>query len=243
MQWLEAGESIYWISGKAGSGKSTIMKYLNGHHKVRQALCMWSTDAGIPLIMASFYFWYNGTALQKTQEGLLRSLLYQALENHRELIPLVLKGSFDVPANSLNVYWTLPRLKAAFHELVAQKEVPLKICFLIDGLDEYAGEHSEIAEVFHNAAKFENVKIAIMRGISVELETMQSRMKDKLHFGEQGEIKRDAWFDEVRTRKHEATCYAMTVEEERRERYKVVSSGEIRVDAFEELDVQQILWT
>lgn len=142
-------------------GKSTIMKYLNGHHKVRQALRTWSTDAGSTLITAGFCFWYNGTALQKTQEGLLQSLLYQALENHRELIPVVLKGSFDVSTNSLDVYWTLPRLKAAFHELVAQKEVPLKICFLIDGLDEYVGEHSEIVEVFHNMAKFENVKTCV----------------------------------------------------------------------------------
>lgn len=56
-------------------------------------------------------------------------------------------------------------------------------------------------------------EIAIMRGISLELETTESRMKDKHQLGKQGKIKRDAWFDEFRTRKHEATCYAMTVEE------------------------------
>jgi hypothetical protein len=161
IEWLESGDSIYWFSGKAGSGKSTMMKFLNSHHKVQQALRTWSVDTGTSLITATFYFWYNGTTLQKTQEGLLRSLLYQALENHRELIPAVLKGSFDVATKDLEIYWTLPRLKAAFHELVAQTEVPLKICLLVDGLDEYAGEHAEIVEVFRNAAKHEHVKLCV----------------------------------------------------------------------------------
>ncbi|RYO80686.1 hypothetical protein DL766_000327 [Monosporascus sp. MC13-8B] len=31
--WLKHGSGIYWISGKAGSGKSTLMKYLYGHRK------------------------------------------------------------------------------------------------------------------------------------------------------------------------------------------------------------------
>jgi len=26
--WLESNRSLYWITGKAGSGKSTLMKYL-----------------------------------------------------------------------------------------------------------------------------------------------------------------------------------------------------------------------
>ena len=73
VEWLETGGSIYWISGKAGSGKSTMMKYLNNHHRVHQALKNWAVDT--PIVTASFYFWYNGNALQKTQEGLLRSLL------------------------------------------------------------------------------------------------------------------------------------------------------------------------
>lgn len=27
-EWLESGSGVYWISGKAGSGKSTLMKHL-----------------------------------------------------------------------------------------------------------------------------------------------------------------------------------------------------------------------
>jgi hypothetical protein len=164
IQWLESDGSIYWICGKAGSGKSTMMKFLNSHPRVRDSLSAWSVKANLPLVTASFYFWHKGIALQKTQQGLLRSLLYQALRNHRELIPVVLKGSFGIFTKNLDNHmdhWTLSRLKAAFHRLLAQTEVPIRICLLVDGLDEYAGNHSDIIEIFQGAAKFDHVKICV----------------------------------------------------------------------------------
>lgn len=88
MEWLENGKGLYWISGKAGSGKSTLMKYLHHHPKVSDTLQVWSGE--IPLITANFFFWYDGNELQKTQVGLFRSLLHQALKDHCELIPIVL---------------------------------------------------------------------------------------------------------------------------------------------------------
>lgn len=27
-QWLESGDGVYWISGRPGSGKSTLMRYI-----------------------------------------------------------------------------------------------------------------------------------------------------------------------------------------------------------------------
>lgn len=158
IRWLEYGDTLYWVNGKAGSGKSTLMKYLKDHPTFIEILNRWA--AGTPLIMASFFFWYNGNTLQKTQEGLLRSLLYQALEGHRELITIVLSGTHDSSGYQTND-WSLPRLKQAFKNLVEQQEVPLKICLLVDGLDEYSGEHSEIAEVFQYAAKFDHIKICV----------------------------------------------------------------------------------
>lgn len=159
VEWLEGAGALYWINGKAGSGKSTLMKYLKGHSKVQDALSSWSGDT--PLIVAAFFFWYNGNALQRSQEGLLRSLLYQALDYHRELIPIVLSDVGNVSTIELESYWTLPRLSCAFKKLVEQKEIPLRVCLLIDGLDEYSGDHSEIAEVFRYASKFEHIKVCV----------------------------------------------------------------------------------
>lgn len=159
IDWLKGGESIYWINGKAGSGKSTLMKYLKNHAQVDNTLKSWAGDT--PLIIASFFFWYNGNLLQKSQEGLLRSILFQALENHRELIPTVLSEATKIPVIDLANFWSLPRLKCAFKKLLEQKQVPMKICLLIDGLDEYAGDHAEIAEVFRHVAQVDHVKICV----------------------------------------------------------------------------------
>jgi len=38
VRWLRQSDSIYWISGKAGSGKSTLMKYLSNHQNTRLEL-------------------------------------------------------------------------------------------------------------------------------------------------------------------------------------------------------------
>lgn len=159
LEWLEHGKSVYWISGKAGSGKSTLMKYLSKRDEVKKTLASWAD--GAPLITAKFFFFDNGSNLQKTQEGLFRSLLYQSLENHRELIPIVLSDVTDKPLRDFLHEWRLSDLKSALQKLMEQRQVPVKICFFVDGLDEYAGDHSEIAAIFRSAAEFEHVKVCV----------------------------------------------------------------------------------
>lgn len=37
-EWLQSDNGLYWLSGKAGSGKSTLMKYIVGHEETK-TLC------------------------------------------------------------------------------------------------------------------------------------------------------------------------------------------------------------
>ena len=53
-EWLQAGESLYWVTGKAGSGKSTLMKHLFHHQRTREALLHWAGET--PLTVAGFFF-------------------------------------------------------------------------------------------------------------------------------------------------------------------------------------------
>lgn len=87
VKWLKQGKGCYWICGKAGSGKSTLMKYIQGHPKTRRDLQLWAGDK--ELVTASFFFWNLGSALQKSHNGLLRSLLLDVLERHPYLIPSI----------------------------------------------------------------------------------------------------------------------------------------------------------
>jgi hypothetical protein len=86
--WLRSGKGIYWINGKAGSGKSTLMKYIANHYKTSSLLKQWAGSS--KLCTGAFFFWNSGSKLQRSQAGLFRSLLYEILAQHQELIPRVL---------------------------------------------------------------------------------------------------------------------------------------------------------
>lgn len=86
--WLQSGAGLYWINGKAGSGKSTLMKYIVSHHQTSALLRRWAGNS--KLCTAAFFFWNSGSKQQCSQIGLFRSLLHEILSRNRELIPVVL---------------------------------------------------------------------------------------------------------------------------------------------------------
>jgi predicted ATPase len=70
LKWLESMDGIYWIAGKAGSGKSTLMKYLWHHRSTRDGLKSWAGSQ--KLIVANHFFWNAGNnSMQMSQVGLL----------------------------------------------------------------------------------------------------------------------------------------------------------------------------
>ena len=85
--WLsnENESRIYWINGKAGSGKSTLMRFIVKHEQTLKHLEQWAGNT--PLSLITFFFWTSGSILQRSQTGLLRSLLFQLLDQRRDLIP------------------------------------------------------------------------------------------------------------------------------------------------------------
>lgn len=150
---------LYWINGKAGAGKSTLMKHLVRHQKTRSALQVWAGSTN--LLLSSFFFWHSGHELQRSQVGLLRALLYGCLKDHRELIPIALSGTENMDANDLVHYWTLAKLQEAFERLVSQTIFDIKFAFFIDGLDEYSGFHGEIAGILKQVSQRSNVKVCV----------------------------------------------------------------------------------
>lgn len=132
-QWLLSNEYLFWISGKAGSGKSTLMKYLHRVLKERNYLPNWSN--GKPLLVAAFFFFEGGEELQKTREGMLRSLLHQILSRERSLIFKVFEEQRSSP---LSTPFNWDTLQAAFEKVLTEYENSTnKLLLLIDGLDEY----------------------------------------------------------------------------------------------------------
>jgi len=62
-QWLNGESGLYWINGKASSGKSTLLKFFVTKTKTRQCLSKWAKNDH--LVVSHFFFWKSGTVLQK----------------------------------------------------------------------------------------------------------------------------------------------------------------------------------
>jgi glycosyltransferase involved in cell wall biosynthesis len=156
VEWLRERNGVFWIHGKPGSGKSTLMKFLLHHPDTAAHLQAWAN--GRNLVIATFFFWNSGTKLQKSQEGLLRSLLFEILRQFPALLSTVhehIMGSqhesrsseidnpeLGVSQYSSEVHWNLQNLLKAFEYLRGQVS-NTNFCFFIDGLDEYKDEDNQ----------------------------------------------------------------------------------------------------
>ncbi|PGH08986.1 hypothetical protein GX51_01043 [Blastomyces parvus] len=156
--WLCRGKGIYWLSGKAGSGKSTLMKYIDQDQRTSRYLEQWAWPQDI--VFASFYFWNPGTSMQKSQLGLLQSLLHKILSQKPSLIPQVLPAQVQQYSThgTTNFSWAISQLKNAF-KLLLDTKFDTKFCFLIDGLDEYDGDHQNLVDMLIDMSRGDNIKI------------------------------------------------------------------------------------
>ena len=182
-KWLTDSSGIYWISGKAGSGKSTLMRYIYANPKTRRLLSSWA--APLPPTIATFFFWNNGNKLQKDRVGFLRSILYEIFDQHRGLILNLLPALWARSYTSLiqstqrkRETWSVTILRQLFRELVAQDKIPLKVCLFVDGLDEYDSGHGKIVELIQDIAKLADVKVCISsRPLKIFEDTFRSAPK------------------------------------------------------------------
>ncbi|KAF7919409.1 uncharacterized protein EAE98_009249 [Botrytis deweyae] len=166
MEWLQNDNSIYWINGKAGSGKSTLMKFINDDPRLMKALRMSPWADGRPVIKASFYFWYNGTSMQKSRKELMQSLLLQILELQPHLISIIFHEVFALSDNDFDFekFSTEAELMRALRETLDQPERTSNFIFLIDGLDEYYASEQEmvtLTDLFQSLAALPRVKFVL----------------------------------------------------------------------------------
>ena len=159
-EWLREKSGIYWITGKAGSGKSTLMKFLTEHHVTKQILLEWSNDGeGRGLVIAKHFFWSPGTPVQKSQEGLFRALLFQILDQRPEAVEAVCAERLNARYADSFGSWNRRQLIQALENLGAIQNEAFKVCLFIDGLDEYDGDHAELVRIIQRIGSRPNIKI------------------------------------------------------------------------------------
>ncbi|KAI0414753.1 hypothetical protein F5X98DRAFT_348474 [Xylaria grammica] len=154
VSWLESKreeDGLFYITGRAGSGKSTLMKFAYEDQRTTRSLGKWAGT--MKLYTASYYFWNQGTEMQKSAVGLFQSLLYQILKSAPDLILSVCQGHLD------HELWELEDLKNVFKQIARRTEVDAKFCFFIDGLDEYDGEEKDIINLLGELSASRHIKI------------------------------------------------------------------------------------
>jgi hypothetical protein len=137
------------------------MKYLVSEERTRAHLQSWAGPK--TLVIASFFFWITGTEMQKSQEGLLQSLLYEVLKQCPSLIPSTFPSRWQLPDpyHENPDPWTRSELLEAFSRLKEYDLSSTRFCFFIDGLDEYEGDHTELNDVIRGLIDSANVKICL----------------------------------------------------------------------------------
>ncbi|KEF52071.1 uncharacterized protein A1O9_12061, partial [Exophiala aquamarina CBS 119918] len=164
--WLKGNDTFFWISGKAGCGKSTLMKYIYQDNTTKEELSIWAD--GKALILAGYFFFERGDVDQKSREGMLRSILHQVLSTRRDLIPKVFGQFFEstLPLSQGFISWKT--LSGSFISMLDHLQ-DAKVCFFLDGLDEQRmidrmDEYTEKEEIVHFLRRFKNrgnVKVCI----------------------------------------------------------------------------------
>lgn len=146
------------------------MKYLCKHYLTTSHLRIWAKRR--KLVTASFFFWSAGRdALQKSQEGLLRAILYQILRQSPEFIPQAFPSQWEacgggnrganrgVPNSD---FLTTMELLAAFERISKQlASSDVKYCLFIDGLDEYEGKPDDIIQLVQLLKSSLQIKVCI----------------------------------------------------------------------------------
>ncbi|KAF3810629.1 hypothetical protein GCG54_00013871 [Colletotrichum gloeosporioides] len=175
--WSLHGHGIFYISGKPGSGKSTLMKYLCQSSKMKRHLLAWAGEKA--LLMANFFFWQLGTDMQKSHDGMRRALLFSVLEEVPTLIQTVFPKHYQSFMEERPLQVRSSDVDVALKLLLDQTSflTSHKLAFYIDGLDELDGDHDHLMAILLEWGRNhgESVKLCVS---SREWEVFRQKLAD-----------------------------------------------------------------
>jgi hypothetical protein len=158
-QWCTKEHSLIWLKGKAGAGKSVLVKYTARSYRVSSTQ---NSD-----IVAAYFYDAGGCELERSSVGALRSILYQIFRKN----PVLLSEYLSAPADDNVLFeqsqsFALEELFEIFNSVVRQMTWKPVVIF-IDALDE--GDETDVRQLLryferllHDLAKTDKRKLSIL---------------------------------------------------------------------------------
>lgn len=167
LKWLEKGNEIFWITGKPGAGKSTLIKFVADSPETKTGLRKWAGKS--KPVISCHYFWSTGMPIQRSRDDLLRFLLFDIFCEAPELFPETCPRRWNKAFSSSSVIclaWSSSELSQTILAVLKKGEASLNFCFFNDGLDEaYLEENGdELCDTIMDLSTYPNVKLCISSG-------------------------------------------------------------------------------
>jgi hypothetical protein len=159
LKWLQDERPSFWINGKAGSGKSSLMSFVESDRRTEAVLQTWARTR--KLYMFSFFFWRPGSSLQKSIAGLLRTILYQVAKAVPAVVPQIISNRQSLTYTDWTQAKLLDALKIA---LTVCQNANGAVFLLIDGLDEFEpldGNYSDLLDAVMGLQSGSNIKLCV----------------------------------------------------------------------------------
>ncbi|KAL9037179.1 MAG: hypothetical protein Q9180_003868 [Flavoplaca navasiana] len=150
--WLKHGteesKTFFWIQGKPGSGKSTLMKFAMRDPRTL-ALLGENDDSGPAWTLVAFFFHDRGSSIQKSLLGLLREVIDSTIRQLPQLISHALVVYKDLVKSQRNKSpdWHLEALKDLMDRITKQRETRVKMLLFLDALDEHEGDNDLLLQL------------------------------------------------------------------------------------------------
>ena len=156
--WLRQGHGMFWIRGNPGAGKSVLMKY--AAQQLKQQPGFLNSH-----IIASFFFVKSGYQLQRTAEGLFRSLIHQLLRQSRSLLSHVVPTYTSKRETQGEKWeWRLEELEGILKSTIQDPQA-LPTYIFVDAIDECQAEEGtspqEILSFFEKMSSLEGSKLRL----------------------------------------------------------------------------------
>lgn len=131
--WYSSPRGLLWINGKPGSGKSTALKYILRHMKIIR-------PPDHKILYLTFFFHGRGSELQRTLQGLFRSLMHQLLSQAPDACHQIV-SEYSQKCKSMGEvdvkwHWHTPELEEHFRISILKALDTRKVILGVDALDE-----------------------------------------------------------------------------------------------------------